>query len=147
MKTYARMVDGCAVDVTTADPNEIYHPDVAATFDVVPDGTANGDKKTGTTWAKYVAPVAVVVPPKPPTVTPPQFKLLIFAELPEILAKVPTDPTIAAFVSIIDDPRLTEVDLSLESTINGLTYCFTAIGRTAAQIATRLAEVKTGVWK
>lgn len=146
MTTYARMVDGVAVDVTTTNPTLIYHPDLAATFVTVPNGTGNGDWKSGTTWTKYVAPTPVVVTPKAPTVTPPQFKLLIFAELPLILAKVPTDPMIAAFVSIIDDPRLTEVDLSLQSLTSGLTYAFNAIGLTSEQIASRLAEVKTGVW-
>lgn len=144
--TWARMVDGCAVDVTTIDPAELYHPDLAAIFVTVPNGTGNGDRKSGNVWTKYVAPAPVVVPPKPPIVTPPQFKLLIFAELPAILAKVPTDANIAAFVSIIDDPRLTEVDLSLQSVTAGLTYAFNAIGYDAATIASRLAEVKTGVW-
>lgn len=145
MTTYARIVDGRAVDVTATDPAELFHPDLAATFVKVPDGTAAGDTKSGSKWIQYVAPVTVAVPSRPPVVTPPQFKMLILAELPQILAKTATDTAIAAFVSVIDDPRLTEVDLSLQTVTTGLAYAFGAIGYDAEKIAARLAEVKTGV--
>lgn len=42
MKTYARIIEGVVIDVTTGDPKELFHPDVAVQFVEVPAGTVNG---------------------------------------------------------------------------------------------------------
>lgn len=146
MTTYARIVNGEALDTVTVDPAELFHPDLASEFVTVPDGTAHGDRFDGETWTKFVAPEPVAVAPKPPIVTPPQFKLLILGDLPEILTAAPTDSMIAAFLEVVNDPRLTEVDLSLTSVQNGLRYCLNKIGRTDEQIETRMSEILSGVW-
>ncbi len=68
MKTYARNVNNVAVDVTTTDPTTIHHPDIAAQFVVVPNGTVNGATFASGTWTNPVA-----VPPTPAT---PVYELL-----------------------------------------------------------------------
>jgi hypothetical protein len=146
MTTYARIVDGCAVDITTEDPKTIFHEDVAVEFVTVPDDTSHGDRVDADgAWTK--APQAVDIVPRhvPPTVTPAQFKMLMLAELPEILPLKSSDETVSAFFSVVDDPRLTEVDLSLTSVQNGIKYCLTKIGRTEAQLAQRMSEILSGV--
>lgn len=143
-KTFARMVNGQAIDVMTDDPKTIFHPDLAATFVEVPDGTGNGDTLVGGKWTKYAQPEPSPVVVTPPVVTPPQFKILILPELARIYAKVEGDPAIKAFVSVIDDPRLTEVNLGLGTVRGGLEYALGAIGLTAAEIEARMAEVMTG---
>jgi hypothetical protein len=56
-------------------------------------------------------------------ITPMQFKLCFTAqERIAIYALVETDPLIKDAMSLIDDPRLTSVDLSLPSTTNMLDY-------------------------
>lgn len=47
MTTWARKVDGHAVDVTATSPTLIFPPDVAAQFITVPDGTLNGAQDDG----------------------------------------------------------------------------------------------------
>ena len=68
----------------------------------------------------------VHTPPVPPPVIPPkvspvEFKLLFTA--PERIAiKTSTDPVIQDFFEIVNDPRLTEVNLALPSTQDALGY-------------------------
>jgi len=146
MTTYARIVDGCAVDITTEDPKTIFHEDVAVEFVTVPDDTSHGDRvDTDGNWTK-APPAADIVPQHvPPTVTPAQFKMLMLADLPEILPLKSSDEVISAFFSVVDDPRLTEVDLSLTSVQNGIKYCLQKIGRTDAQVAQRMSDILRGV--
>lgn len=143
MTTYARVVDNLAVDVTTIDPASQFHEDIAAQFVTVPDGTETGDMFDGEDWTKRPVP-APSAAATPPTVTPPQFKLLILPELSRILETAKTDSFIAAFISVVDDPRLTEVNLSLQSTQQGLEYCLSAIDLTSSEIAARMAQILTG---
>lgn len=56
-------------------------------------------------------------------VSPVEFKLLFTsAERVAIKAIKTTDPVVADFLDIIEDPRLTYVDLSLKSTMDALDY-------------------------
>ena len=63
-------------------------------------------------------------PPAPPwNPSPVEFKLLFTpAERVQLRSLVSTDPVIADFFAIIDDPRLTFVNLSLSSTVAALDY-------------------------
>lgn len=146
MTTYARIVDGCAVDITTEDPKTIFHEDIAAEFATVPDGTGHGDRVDADgNWTK-APPAADIVPQHvAPVVTPAQFKMLMLAELPEILPLKSSDDVVSAFFNVVDDPRLTEVDLSLASVQNGIKYCLMKIGRNDAQITQRMSEILRGV--
>lgn len=72
-----------------------------------------------------VEPPAVVPPadPVPPKVSPVEFKLLFTpAERIAINTARASDAALEDFFSIIDDPRLSVVDLNLQSTKNGLDY-------------------------
>lgn len=145
MTTYARIVNGHAVDVTTVDPKTIFHPDIAAQFVTVPAGTANHDSYDGETWVKFVPAPAVAPALVPPVVTPPQFKILILQWLGQIYEAAQTDIAIDTFVKIIDDPRLTEVDLALNSVQTGLKYALKKVGLTDQQVADAMSTVLTGV--
>jgi hypothetical protein len=147
MKTYARIVNGHAVDVTTEDPKTIFHEDLAAQFVEVPEGTRHGDTLNDDgSWTKAPPPEVVVPVVTPPKVTPPQFKMIMLDELPTIRKLVATDDIVETFMSVIDDPRLTEVDLSLTSVQNGVKYCLKQIGWSDEQIAARMVTILSGVW-
>jgi hypothetical protein len=61
MTTYARIVGSAATDITTTDPAQKNHPDLAATFVVVPDGTQNGWlRRSDGTFAAQTLPLSAV---------------------------------------------------------------------------------------
>lgn len=125
MNKQARIVNGVAVDVVTGNPADFFHPDIAVQFEIVPDQVESGWRRSPDTGA-WVAPE--VVPPTPaaaeaPKVSPVEFKLLFTAqERVSIKAARATDPVIDDFFSIIEDPRLTHVNLGLQSTQDALAY-------------------------
>lgn len=131
-------------DVCQGDPSALYHPDIAAHYTAdVPDNAANGDEWDGVTLTK---PVIVEPVPGEPVATyakvsPVEFMLLFTAqERVAIKASRTTDPVIDDFMDIIEDPRLTHVDLGLASTQEALDYL-----TTASKIAAgRKAEILTG---
>ena len=131
-------------DVCQGDPVASYHPDIAAHYtEDVPDNAANGDEWDGVTLTK---PVIVEPAPVEPVVTyakvsPVEFMLLFTAaERVAIKAARENDPVIDDFLDIIEDPRLTHVDLGLASTQEALDYL-----TTASKIAAgRKAEILTG---
>lgn len=112
-------------DVAPGNPEELYHPDVAKLYDTnVPDDAENGDGWVNGTLVKPVVPepvdppAPVVVPPK---VSPVQFKLL-FSPQERVAIKTSTDPVVQDFFEIVNDPRLTYVDLGLQSTKDAIGY-------------------------
>ena len=112
-------------DVAPGNPEELYHPDVAKLYDTnVPDDAENGDGWVNGTLVKPVVPepvdppAPVVVPPK---VSPVQFKLL-FSPQERVAIKTSTDPVVQDFFEIVNDPRLTYVDLGLQSTMDAIGY-------------------------
>lgn len=114
-------------DIAAGNPSDLYHPDVAALYDTgVPDNAENGDGWVNGELVKPappapVAPVdAVVVPPK---LSPIEFMLLFTSpERISIKAARATDAVVEDFFSIVQDPRLTFVDLGLQSTQDALSY-------------------------
>ena len=142
---YAWLENQTIRDICNGEPSELYHPDVAALYtEQVPDDAANGDTWDGTTLTKPVVVIpepvaAIVIPPK---VSPVQFKLLFTSpERVAIKAIRTTDAIVDDFYDIIDDARLTEVDLNLQSVQDALDY-LTALGLLAAG---RKAEILLGV--
>ena len=130
-------------DVCQGDPAASYHPDIAAHYTAdVPDNAANGDEWDGVTLTKPVIPDLVPIEPPapvPPKVSPVEFKLLFTA--PERVAiKASTDPIVQDFFSIVEDTRLTHVDLGLQSTQDALAYLETL----ELIAAGRKAEILTG---
>lgn len=112
-------------DLTSSNPFEIFNPEVAKFYDTeVPDGAEAGDM-----WVngEIVKPTPPEPPPEPesppPKVTPVEFKLL-FTSAERVIIKTEraVDPVIDDFYDIVEDPRLTHVDLDLQSTKDALNY-------------------------
>lgn len=131
-------------DVCQGDPAASYHPDIAAHYTAdVPDNAANGDEWDGVTLTKPV--IVEPVPVEPvityPKVSPVEFMLLFTAsERVAIKAARETDPVIDDFLDILEDARLSHVDLGLASTQEALDY-LTSTGKIAVN---RKAEILTG---
>lgn len=112
-------------DCVTGNPDELFCAEVAAHYATeVPDDAANGD---GWVDGQLVKPE----PPPPPTpteqnypqVSPVQFKLLFTAsERVAIKSARASDAVIDDFYDIVEDPRLTFVDLGLQSTKEAIGY-------------------------
>jgi hypothetical protein len=115
-------------DIAPGDPAALYHPDVAKFYSTqVPDNAANGDGWVNNQLVKPAppAPPAPVSPPAPvpPKVSPVEFMLLFTSpERVAIKAARATDPVIDDWLDIVQDPRLTFVDLALQSTQDALDY-------------------------
>lgn len=114
-------------DICPGDPAELYHLDIAAFYDTdVPDDAANGDGWVNGQLVKPEPPAPVEPPEQvatPPKVSPVEFKLLFTsAERVAIKAARASDPVVDDFYDIIEDPRLTHVDLGLQSTKDALGY-------------------------
>jgi hypothetical protein len=123
-------------DVCTQDPNELFHSDIAALYNTV----VSEEAEAGDFWVndKLVkgTPPEVHVPPSilPIIVSAVSFKLLFTAEERATLkTNRPTDVVIDDLFDIIEDPRLTEVNLSSETVQSSLTYFVTKGYITAAR--------------
>ena len=133
-------------DIAPGDPVGLYTSDIAAHYDTeVPDDAENGDTfKAGVLTKRPIpepAPAPEPVAPEPPKLSPVQFKVCFTAqERIAIKALRATNPVIDDAYEILDDPRLTTVDLSLESNQNMLLY-LVSLGLLTAE---RAAEIKTG---
>ena len=140
---YAWIENEVIRDICHGIPAERYHPDVAAYYSTqVPDDAANGDGWVNGQLVKPTPPepqpVAALIPPK---VSPVEFALLFnSAERVSLKALRVTDPILDDFFDIVEDPRLTVVDLNLPSTQNALDHMI-AIGELTAE---RKAEILTG---
>lgn len=121
MSNFARIINNVAIDVSP-DPENHFHPDIAAEFVLVPDSVVPGsirDNKGNWTPPAPVESQPVVV--EAPRVSPIEFKLLFTA--PErVSIKASADPVVQDFFALVDDPRLTHVDLGLQSTQDALSY-------------------------
>ena len=131
-------------DIANGNPADLFHPDIAVFFDTdVPDEAANGD---GWVNGELIKPELVVAPVVLATVaarvSPVEFMLLFTSpERVAIKALRQTDPIIDDFLDIIEDPRLTFVDLGLGSTVSAIDYLI-YVGLVAPE---RKAEILTGV--
>ena len=116
MRKHARIVDSTALDVVTQDPSELFHPDIAKEFVVVPDQVENGWTVAAGKWSAP-APVDPVQPtPVYPKVGPIHFQMLFKVdELVAIDAAKETNAAIRIFWKLLDDPRTDFVDRNIES--------------------------------
>ena len=126
MSKQARIINNVAVDVVTGNPADFFHPSIVAEFGLVPDEVEPGWRRDPDTSA-WSAPAPVEQPPESPAeapkVSPVEFKLLFSAlERVAIKAARATDPVIDDFFEIVEDPRLTHVNLGLQSTQDALSY-------------------------
>lgn len=124
---YAWVENNIIRDVCHGNPAECYTPDIAAHYSTeVPDEAQNGWIKEGSTW---VAPPVPEPGPTPepvvtyPKVSPVEFKMLFTsAERIAIKAAKATDPVLEDAFEILEDTRLTEVDLGIKSNQDLLLY-------------------------
>ena len=129
MTNYARIIDGLAVDVST-DPENCFHPLLAAEFVEVPAEVTHGWRLDGGAW-QAPSGGGPVIPEVPPQVgnlapTPPEFLLLL--TLPErvaIRAAGPTDKVIEDILKMVDDPRVTFIDLTNPGVVEAINYLTT----------------------
>lgn len=125
MINYARVLDNVAVDVST-DPTNSFHPTIAVEFIVVPDEVTHGWILTDGKWH---APTEEVTEPAPISnlqPTPPEFLLLLtLLERASIRAASSTDVVIEDVLRMIDDPRVTFIDLTNPSVIEAIGYLTT----------------------
>lgn len=143
MTKFARIQNNVATDVVADDPAGRFHPDLAGEFSEVPDTVERGwvlDPDMDT-WS---APAVVEDTPDQAyrtVVTPPEFLLLFTAaERVAIRAARESDPVIGDWLAILEDPRLTQVDVTLQATRDGLDYLVAQGHITAASAA----EIKLG---
>ena len=126
MSKQARIINNVAVDVVTGNPDDFFHPSIVAEFGPVPDEVEPGWQRDPDTGA-WSAPAQVEPQPEPPAeapkVSPVEFKLLFSAqERVAIKAARATDPVIDDFFEIVEDPRLSHVNLGLQSTQDAIAY-------------------------
>ena len=124
MTNFARVINDVAVDVSST-PAEQFHPSIAEQFEPVPDEVQAGwvRNEDGEWEAPAPTPEPEPEPSEAAKVSPVEFKLLFTsAERVAIKAARATDPVIDDFYDIVEDPRLTHVDLGLQSTKDALSY-------------------------
>lgn len=145
MTNYARIINGVAVDVCP-EPATHFHPALVADFSEVPANVAPGWILTGKTWA---GPVNVAPPAATPAEvgnlkpSPMEFLLLLtLAEQAAIRAAAPNDPQVGILVSMVDDTRLTFVDLTHPTVVEAIQYL---AGAPALLTADRAARVLAGL--
>lgn len=135
-------------DIAPGNPDTLYHPDIAKFYDTdVPDDAANGDGWINGQLVKPEPP-APVEPVEPPTpehvyqkVSPVEFKMLFTsAERVAIRVARATDPTVDDFFDLVEDPRLTYVDLALPSVQGALHY----LAATQLIADARIPEILSG---
>lgn len=122
MANFARVINNIAVDVST-DPNNQFHPDIAREFEPVPDEVKPGWVRTDGKW-EAPGPTPQPEPgPVYPKVSPVEFKML-FTSQERIAIKNAraNDPVVDDFFDLVEDPRLTYVDLALQSVQDAVGY-------------------------
>lgn len=141
---YARIINGIAVDVRTESPDGCFTPEIVEEFVEIPDNVEAHWILTGTEWAAPVIPEPVVAGPLIPIISPVEFKLLFTPqERLAIKAARATDDIIDDLFTILDDPRLTVVNLNLDSNKDAVAY----LQSKGLITAERKEEIMTGVLK
>ena len=147
---YARIINERAVDIAT-DPASQFHRDLAAQFVEVTDEVDRGWIRDDTgTWSAPPAPEPQPEPtPEPAKVSPIEFKLLWRpTERVNLRTLRETDPFLEDLWELVEDPRITQVDLGLTSTQQAVTYAVQKLVENgtiaAADEATRVAEILAG---
>lgn len=148
MSNFARIINDVAVDVST-DPENSFHPDIAAQFVAVPDnvqaGWAKGSDGKWSAPAPAPEPVPQVTYPK---VGPIHFQML-FTPAEAITADglKSADKVLASFWKLVDDPRTDTIDLGLQSVQNAIEYTLTAVKNAGVDVdvPARKAAILSGV--
>lgn len=124
---YARIINHSAVDVRDESPEGYFTPNLVEEFVQVPDQVENGWTLTNGHWQAPLPPEPAPEPEPietPLEVIPVAFKLLFKPEERIAINEArKTDPMLQDAFSILDDPRLTAVNMRLNSTKDLVKYC------------------------
>lgn len=143
MTKKAWVENGIIRDICNADPAETYHPDIAQHYSVsVPEYCVSGALLLEGDWVNPVIEEPAPAPVAPVTVLSPLDFKLCFTMQERVLIKraLLTDDLLQVAFEVLDDPRLQEVDLYNQSTIEMIDYLVTINLITPA----RAIEVKAG---
>jgi len=121
MGNFARILNDVAVDVSN-NPTAEFHPDVASQFESVPAKVRQGWVRVDGQWSAPT-PTPQREAPSVTQVTPVEFMLLFTsAERVAIKSARPSDAVIDDFFDILEDPRMTIVNLTSQSTKDALAH-------------------------
>lgn len=141
---YARIINNTAIDVRSDSPENYFTPEIAAEFKEVPDHIEDHWFLINDIWTAPIIPEPIVVAPLIPIISPVEFKLLFTPqERMAILAERVNDPILNDLFSILDDVRLKEINLNLESNKAVMAY----LESKGLITSTRKAEIMTGIMK
>ena len=146
---YAWVENNKIRDIAEVDPFTIFHADVAKNYSTaVEDNVENNAELVDGVWVNPVTPETDTdyVIPEPekvyPKVTPVEFKMLFtIQERIAIKEAKATDEILQDGFEILEDPRLTFVDLGLGSTQGFIDYMAT-LGLVTAE---RADKIKSGI--
>lgn len=112
-------------------PIDEFHPEIASKFVEVPEHVEVGFVFDGTNYAPPVVADPEPIEPEPVnkvSISPVDFKFLFtLAERVKIKELRANDLALDDFYSMLDDPRLTVIDLSNSRMIEGVTYAVNAL--------------------
>lgn len=148
MTNFARIINDVAVDVSS-NPAEQFHPSIAAEFQPVPDEVRQGWRLVDGQWQAPEPQPSPEPEPTRPQVSTIEFKLLWTSPERLTLKSIrQTDPVMDDFFDIIEDPRLTHVNLGLTSTQQGIDYCLAKLVEAAvlteADVPVRREQILSG---
>jgi len=141
---YTRIINDIAVDVRSEHPENCFTPNVVAEFVEVPDEVEDHWMLKDGKWEAPVIPEPIIQRPLIPIISPVEFKLLFTPmERMAIIAERANDLILNDLFSILDDVRLKEINLNLESNVALMDY----LEGKGLITADRKAEIMTGVLK
>ena len=140
---FARIIDNVAIDVSD-NPEEHFHPDIAAEFVSGPDEVKQGWRLVDEEWAAPEDPSVPEIIAEPKEVDPITFKLL-FTSAERVAAKAlrASDPAVDDFWAILDDPRTRTVDMRIQSIQAIIEHTLTACN--VENVAERKAQILQGI--
>jgi hypothetical protein len=148
---WARIINNVAIETTDVDPVGRFSPEIVwekVSTDITPNSTRNGS-----VWTIAPVPEPVQTERAPDIsdikISPIEFKLLWTAqERVSIKSLRESDPITDDFFDIIDDVRLTYVNLSLQSTQQAVDYLLTKLVAAtviqSADVPVRRAAILSG---
>lgn len=151
---YAWTENNVVKDVCPGNPLDYYHPDIAAYYCTeISDNITNGATLIDGEWVNASVPQQPTVA-SPIIVSPIEFKLLWTVDeriaIKEMRDSSPEDPYLKDFFEILEDIRLTQVNLSLVSTQQSIDYVLSRLVAieviSEANVATRRAAILSGIF-
>lgn len=141
---YARIINNVAVDVRSDNPENYFTPEIASQFVEVPDQIEDHWYLINDVWTAPIIPELIAFTPLIPIISPVEFKLLFTPqERMAIIAERANDPILDDLFSMLDDVRLKEINLNLESNKAVMAY----LESKGLITGERKAEIMTGIMK